>query len=426
MLRKIIVILLSLHSVMIFSVSQLQLVDTQTGVVSSVTKLLEFNAYTKSQFSSRIDGLNFVENELTGGISLQFSFESSNSTVPSLSFFPGVFLYEKTKFGFTIQSSINKSIEGHLDVDLLSGDTITLPVSFLVTSVPKTVEFQLKGLPVPIDEIEKVHWILKSEDSEIINHAQIMVSDIVCFSDTTKVTERGLVSRTVFTPILFDTISTTSDVDAPLIDSLMFDNKEIADGDYISSSSTISMDISDFDSGVSAWSMSLYSYEDDSLEESSGTQNVSPSVNGYSGQYEFEQTIDDGQYYLRVFAKDVAGNISQESSPYFLILNEKIFQSVVFGPSPFNPNLGEGVFNYELTQDAEIEVSIFSISGEELWHVTRGSSDVSGGSTGFNEIAWDGRDKYGELVGNGPCIAYLIARFNGKETTKKVKIMVLK
>jgi hypothetical protein len=422
--KIILLVCLSFFSVNILS-APLEIVNSDTGVVSSVRKILELNLYTKLQFSRYDDVISFVESDSNGGVGIEVQYSPS---FPVLTFNPGVFLYEKTKFEFTIQATAENVFQGSLLIDFLSGERVELPIEYVVTNIPRTVEVQLKGLPQPIDEIVQLHWVLDSTDLLGMESVNIIVSDLACFSDSAKVVFQP---RVVTYPYYESesSISSTSIIsssESPVIGLIKFDGKAILDGDYISKRATISSEVSDYDDGVSQWSVSLFDFNTQSLISESATQNLSPTEDVVSLQYVFNDEFDDGNYFIKIIAADESGNITQKESPSFFVSDTNQFNDVVFGPSPFNPNSTIAEFNYDLNQDSAVEISIFSIDGEQVWHKKCEEGDLYGGSAGFNRIEWDGINKYGEVVGNGPYISYLVATFDGEKIIKKVKIMVLK
>lgn len=305
-----------------------------------------------------------------------------------------------------------------------------MPDSFEITSSLNNVEVQLKGIPFPIDEIEEIQWIVDSSSLEQNTDITFTIQDISCFSDTSRHFSNGVLSKIdesiVSSEIHTSALSSSSDITAPIIDLLRFNNKAILDQDYISSTPQLSATLIDMESGISQWSIRLFNAENDAILRTIPTQNIQPTVNTYMLEYEFEEQLPEGDLYLTLTTYDVAGNETELTSPFFKVTHSQQLKNAVFGPVPFNPNDHEGKFNYELTQPADIDIYIYSISGEEVWHFSASNGSLLGGSIGFNEVLWDGHNYYGDLLGNGPYIAYLVANFEDTKSVKKIKIMVLK
>jgi hypothetical protein len=100
---------------------------------------------------------------------------------------------------------------------------------------------------------------------------------------------------------------------------------------------------------------------------------------------------------------------------------------VLNGPNPFNPGAGQTTrFQYTLSNDSDVEMHIYSLSGTKVYeaHRQRGNR---GGSKGFNgDITWDGRNKEGNTVANGVYVAYF--KFTSIDGTvfSKCKVVVYK
>ena len=100
---------------------------------------------------------------------------------------------------------------------------------------------------------------------------------------------------------------------------------------------------------------------------------------------------------------------------------------VLNGPNPFNPGTGQTTrFQYTLSNDSDVEMHIYSLSGTKVYeaHRQRGNR---GGSKGFNgDITWDGRNKEGNTVANGVYVAYF--KFTSIDGTvfSKCKVVVYK
>ncbi len=70
----------------------------------------------------------------------------------------------------------------------------------------------------------------------------------------------------------------------------------------------------------------------------------------------------------------------------------KLFNVYNF-PNPFST---ETQFTFELTQPADVQISIFTISGRKIYQSQKQSF-----SQGFHFIDWNGKDHYGDNIANG-------------------------
>ncbi|MDX2473598.1 MAG: hypothetical protein QNL91_07780 [Candidatus Krumholzibacteria bacterium] len=81
-------------------------------------------------------------------------------------------------------------------------------------------------------------------------------------------------------------------------------------------------------------------------------------------------------------------------------------------PNPFHPDETATTIAYVLDDNATVRVRVYTLSGSLVLDRQHASGDV-GGSTGLNEITWDGRNGTGEPVASGGYIVYVEAEGNG-------------
>ena len=91
-------------------------------------------------------------------------------------------------------------------------------------------------------------------------------------------------------------------------------------------------------------------------------------------------------------------------------------------PSPMNPDKGPATIKYNLTQDAPVDLYLYNISGTRIWeaHYPAGAS---GGTTGTNQILWDGYNAFSLEVPNG---IYVYQISSGGRTLATGKVAVFK
>jgi hypothetical protein len=81
-------------------------------------------------------------------------------------------------------------------------------------------------------------------------------------------------------------------------------------------------------------------------------------------------------------------------------------------PNPFHPDETATTIAYVLDDNASVRVRAYTVSGSLVLDRQYAAGDV-GGSTGLNEIEWDGRNGSGEPVASGGYIFYVEAEGNG-------------
>ena len=81
-------------------------------------------------------------------------------------------------------------------------------------------------------------------------------------------------------------------------------------------------------------------------------------------------------------------------------------------PNPFHPDETPTTIAYVLDDNASVRVRVFTVSGGLVLDRQYAAGDT-GGSTGLNEIQWDGRNGNGDPVASGGYIVYVEAEGNG-------------
>lgn len=98
--------------------------------------------------------------------------------------------------------------------------------------------------------------------------------------------------------------------------------------------------------------------------------------------------------------------------------------TVINSPNPFNPAKEPTTIMYNLPQDTNIDVYLFSLTGDLIMKKTF-NAGASGGKAGANSFLWAGISDLGEGVGNGLYLLHVVDRSNGK-TLFKGKIAILR
>lgn len=106
------------------------------------------------------------------------------------------------------------------------------------------------------------------------------------------------------------------------------------------------------------------------------------------------------------------------------IISEEFASSFRNYPNPFNPRMEASELRYFLSEDSDVDIYIFTQTGEKVRQFSFASGS-NGGRSGINSgIYWDGLNGNGDEVLNGVYIA-LIKVANGN-LTAKLKIAVVK
>ena len=71
--------------------------------------------------------------------------------------------------------------------------------------------------------------------------------------------------------------------------------------------------------------------------------------------------------------------------------------------------------------DVKVRLGIYTTSKRLVWEST-----MNGATTGKNQVAWDGRDRWRKALGNGTYYFSATVERNGKRSTKVVPILILR
>ncbi len=207
---------------------------------------------------------------------------------------------------------------------------------------------------------------------------------------------------------------------------ITFDDIEVVNGDFVSSKPDVKIALSDESPIpiVDTSAVKIYLNEDPVYY--GANQNIlTYSINSNNPKFvaDFKPELEDGDYLLRVVAKDPNGNIadSAASEVYFVVSSETKLHQVYNYPNPFS---NETYFTFRLSQiPDEIKIRIFTIAGRMIKEIIKKSSDLN---YDLNKIYWDGRDEDGDIIANGTYLYKLFMKNNDKVETVTQKLVIVK
>ncbi|WP_129019558.1 putative type IX secretion system sortase PorU2 [Edaphocola flava] len=128
--------------------------------------------------------------------------------------------------------------------------------------------------------------------------------------------------------------------------------------------------------------------------------------NGKNEAYiEYRPTLADNTYTIQVAAKDRAGNtVGATNKKYeigFVVFNKPTITNVLNYPNPFS-TATQFVFTMTGSEiPSQFKIQIISVTGKVVKEITK--SELGNLHIGRNitDYRWDGRDQYGQLLGNG-------------------------
>jgi hypothetical protein len=213
----------------------------------------------------------------------------------------------------------------------------------------------------------------------------------------------------------------------PLLD-ITFDGVHIMDGDLISASPEIVIQLKDENRYIPLNDTSIFSFYIKSHKtgiEKKISIGSNPDVTFIPGklpenkaQIVYNTHFDqDGIYELRVQAKDVTGNESGNINYVisFQVINESTITNVFNYPNPFSTSTR---FVFELTGSElpdEMRIEILTITGKVIKVIYLEDLGVLHIGKNITEYSWDGTDMYGDPLANGVYFYSVNARINGEE-----------
>lgn len=201
----------------------------------------------------------------------------------------------------------------------------------------------------------------------------------------------------------------------PLLD-VTFDGRHIMNGDIISSTPNINIQLSDENPYLSLNDTSLFAIYLTNISEGverrvylqPGIEDGSilwlPAINNNDASITYMPIFEESGFYeLRVQARDISNNLSgsNDYTIQFQVINESTITHLFNYPNPFSTRTR---FVFTLTGNQipdEINISIYTISGKmvKTIHVEELGPIYIGNN--ITEYAWDGKDEFGDQLANG-------------------------
>ncbi|OGC32475.1 hypothetical protein A2462_00215 [candidate division WOR-1 bacterium RIFOXYC2_FULL_41_25] len=190
-------------------------------------------------------------------------------------------------------------------------------------------------------------------------------------------------------------------IDSPKI-TLTIDGKELKAGDIIGQQPKIKIAISDGNL-IKEINVSF-----DGVEASAATLKASALDQAeVMATYTAANDLTPGEHTILVVAKDSLGSVSSVSISGLKVYSASVISGTPMNyPNPFKPSSEQTTINYTLTKDSDIRIYIYDLA-RRLVYSQAYTAGVNGGKLGENEITWNGKDTFSEIVANGVYV-YLI------------------
>ena len=213
----------------------------------------------------------------------------------------------------------------------------------------------------------------------------------------------------------------TPDEINPLLN-VTFDGIVIMDQDIVSSNPLITIELLDENPYIllenpENFSINLESPGGDILQITPDDPELEfyPAVEGGNNKSRIEynpELLEDGEYKLTVVARDESNNVSGDENyeVRFRVFNEEMVSNVFNYPNPFSTSTQ---FIFTLTGNEEpgnVLIRIMTLTGKVVREIT--SAELGPLRIGVNrtEYKWDGRDEFGDKLGNGTYLYQVITK----------------
>jgi flagellar hook assembly protein FlgD len=126
---------------------------------------------------------------------------------------------------------------------------------------------------------------------------------------------------------------------------------------------------------------------------------------------------EDGEYQLIVNARDKSGNVAGKADyeVSFEVINKSSITNVLNYPNPFSTATA---FVFTLTGSeipTHFKIQIMTVTGKVVREITQQELGPIRIGRNMTEYKWDGRDQYGQLLGNGVYLYRVVSSIHGKE-----------
>jgi flagellar hook assembly protein FlgD len=127
--------------------------------------------------------------------------------------------------------------------------------------------------------------------------------------------------------------------------------------------------------------------------------------------------LQDGFYELSVNGKDKKGN-SPSTTDYrisFEVINKSTITNVLNYPNPFSTSTA---FLFTLTGwqlPSQFKIQILTVSGKVVREITKQELGPVHIGRNISEYKWDGKDQYGQMLGNGVYLYRVVTAINGSD-----------
>jgi hypothetical protein len=224
----------------------------------------------------------------------------------------------------------------------------------------------------------------------------------------------------------------------PLID-VTFDGVHILDKDIVSSKPFIKMLLKDENKFLMIDDTSLIDVSIRYLGRKEGPPSSTPAVDlpfdgtimkfipatsagKNEGVIEYRPTfLEDGLYELSVNGRDKSGNKSGATDyrVSFEVINKSTITNILNYPNPFSTSTA---FLFTLTGSqipSQFKIQVLSVTGKLVREITKAELGPLHIGRNITEYKWDGKDQYGQMLGNGVYLYRVVTTVNGQDIERR-------
>lgn len=138
---------------------------------------------------------------------------------------------------------------------------------------------------------------------------------------------------------------------------------------------------------------------------------------------EYKPTFEkDGIYQLFVKSEDISGNASGLGNEYsisFEVINKSTITNLLNYPNPFSTATA---FVFTLTGSqipSQFKIQILTVTGKVVREITKQELGPLHIGRNLTTYKWDGKDQYGQLLGNGVYLYRVVTSINGQDVERR-------
>ncbi len=206
---------------------------------------------------------------------------------------------------------------------------------------------------------------------------------------------------------------------------IWLDSKKFVEGDYVSTDPLLMSEIED-ENGINILGSAghkILLLLDDTMEPVDVTSGFVYNIGSYTkGELTWQLSdLSEGRHTLQLIVFD---NFNTPTVAQTSFISKRSGKVAIEQMLPYpNPMEKDGYFTFVITEDSDITVMIYTITGKKIRTLKKPNC-----SAGYNQVYWDGKDGDGDKIANNTYFYKVKAKqlSNGKATEKIGKFIILK